>query len=460
VLVVGLGLMLVGPVSAQTFTVLHSFTPTSPSLPGRNSDGAYPDEGGLVLSNNTLYGSTVLGGLYGRGTIFKVNVDGSGFAALHSFSPIIDLNNPNYDGAEPLAGLILSGSTLYGVATYGGSGGNGTVFGVNTDGSGFRTLYSFTQFPFPFQTNDDGANPIAGVVLSGNTLYGTTYDGGTIGNGTLFAVNIDGTQFRTFSDGGFASDGVLTSSSNTLYGTTIFGGSSGNGTVFKVNTNGTGFTVLHTFTGIDGADSFAGMILSGNTLYGTTSSGGTSGEGTVFRVNTDGSGFVTLRSFTNSDGASPHAGLILLGNTLYGTAQFGGSLNSGTVFTIGTDGTGFSLLHTFTGGSDGATPVAPLILSGNTFYGTTSGGGSFGYGTVFSLSFTPQLTLIPSGPNLTLSWPTNYAGFDYTGFTLQSTTNLASPVWTTNLTAPVLVNGQYTVTNPISGTQQFFRLGQ
>ena len=93
--------------------------------------------------------------------------------------------------------------------------------------------------------------------------------------------------------------------------------------------------------------------------------------------------------------------------------------------------------------------------------GRRSDGGSSGNGTVFSLSFAPQLTIIPSGANVILTWPTNVAGFDYTGYTLQSTTNLvSSAVWTTNSPAPVVVNGQNTVTNPISGTQQFYRLSQ
>jgi hypothetical protein len=81
--------------------------------------------------------------------------------------------------------------------------------------------------------------------------------------------------------------------------------------------------------------------------------------------------------------------------------------------------------------------------------------GSWGAGTVFSIFVPPQLTITPSAANVILTWPTNF-----TGFTIQSTTNLTSPVWTTNLPAPVVVNGEYTVTNPISGTQQFFRLSQ
>src|SRR6266699_792366 len=80
---------------------------------------------------------------------------------------------------------------------------------------------------------------------------------------------------------------------------------------------------------------------------------------------------------------------------------------------------------------DGAFPDGGVILSGNTLYGTASAYGAGGSGTVFSISFTPQLTITLSATNVILTWPTNVAGFDYTGFTLQSTTNLVSPaVWT------------------------------
>jgi uncharacterized repeat protein (TIGR03803 family) len=139
----------------------------------------------------------------------------------------------------------------------------------------------------------------------------------------------------------------------------------------------------------------------------------------------------------------------------------GGSSGHGTVFAMNTDGTGFTTLHNFTGGKDGANPQAALILSGNTLYGMARYGGIHGDGTVFSLSFPPQLAIIPSETNVILTWPTNYAGFDYTGYTLESTTNLgSSAVWTTNSPPPVVVNGQNTVTNPISGSQTFFRLSQ
>src|ERR1035437_102550 len=192
------------------------------------------------------------------------------------------------------------------------------------------------------------------------------------------------------------SDGVnpyagLILSGNTLYGTAFQGGSSGAGTVFAVNTNGTGFTNLHSFNYSDGANPQAGLILSGNTLYGAAYGGGSSGAGTVFAVHTDGTGFTNLYSFTaapgssaNSDGAKPQAGLILLCNTLYGKAAYGGSSAYGTVFKLNADGTGFTNLHSFNY-SDGVNPRAGLILSGNTLYGTAYYGGSSGNGTVFAV---------------------------------------------------------------------------
>jgi uncharacterized repeat protein (TIGR03803 family) len=233
--------------------------------------------------------------------------------------------------------LILSGNILYGTANQGGTNGGGTVFAVNTNGTGFTTLYSFTgrSGSYPTITNSNGAYPVGGLILSGNTLYGTASSGGSSGNGTIFAVSTDGTGFtnlHTFTVGfgsysgpggpvatntdGADPCGGLVLSGNTLYGTAVSGGSSANGTVFKVNTDGTGFTTLHSFTASsdyslgnysrylypttnsDGAWPKAGLILSGNTLYGTTSSGGSSGGGTVFAVNTDGTCFATLCSFS------------------------------------------------------------------------------------------------------------------------------------------------------------------
>src|SRR5439155_649503 len=203
----------------------------------------------LVLSGGTLYGTASHGGISMHGTVFRVNTDGTGFTTLHSF-------NYDSDGASPQAGLIVANSTLYGTAAYGGSGpGNGTVFAVNTDGTGFTNLYSFTALvydPNAGRTNSDGAYPHAGLVLSGNTLYGAAYSGGSAGQGTVFALS----------------------------------------------TNGTGFTNLHSFNYVygDGSNPRASLILSGNTLYGTAYDGGS------FAVDTDGTGCRKVLCFAGHSG--------------------------------------------------------------------------------------------------------------------------------------------------------------
>jgi uncharacterized repeat protein (TIGR03803 family) len=467
--IVVLASMLASALPAQTFKTLHSFTATDSN--SVNSDGANPDCG-LVLSGNTAYGTTAGGGS-GYGTVFSVNTDGIGFTTVYTFTG-------GSDGAKPWGRLVLSGNTLYGMTAGVVGLSYGTLFSVNTDGTGFTTLYSFTG-------GSDGAYLNGGLVLSGNTLYGSARRGGDSGNGTVFKVNTDSSGFTTLysftapppyapftnSDGAQPSYcAVLSLAGGTLYGETWIGGGSGDGTVFKLNTDGTGFTDLHNFTGSDGFDPNGGLVLSGDTLYGTATGGGSSGKGTVFEVNTDGTGFNNLHNFTGSDGGSPGEPLRLVGlnssgGTLYGTTQHGGDANNGTVFRVNTDGGAFTRLYSFTASlgswpsltnNDGAVPLGGgLILANNMLYGTTLSGGSSGNGTIFSISLPstspPQLGITPVGQNVVLVWPTNA-----TGFTLQSTTNLGSPVWTTNLPAPIVIDGQNTVTNVVSGTQQFFRL--
>jgi uncharacterized repeat protein (TIGR03803 family) len=368
------GELTVNPV--PNFTILHTFTATSGSRfgPFVNTDGANP-EAGLIISGNILYGTAMGGGSSGDGTVFAVNINGTGFTNLHSFA--------YSDGAEPEAGLVLSGNTLYGTTPFGGSPGVGTVFAVNTDGTGFTTLHSFDS--------SDGGNPVAGLILSGNTLYGTANQGG---------------------------------------GSNV-------GTVFAVNTDGTGFTTLHSFDSSDGSNPNAGLILSGNTLYGTTSTGGSSGRGTVFAVNTNGTGFTTLYNFTlGSNGNDPAAGLILSGNALYGTA-YGGSSGEGTVFAVNTNGTGFTTLYNFTLGSDGVEPqYAGLILSGNTLYGTTYKSGTFGNGTVYGLSLAlPAPTFSGLTASQSIAYGTN-------AITLAGSVSAQGPIYpASGETVTVSING-------------------
>jgi uncharacterized repeat protein (TIGR03803 family) len=388
ILAFAVALTLATNVSAQTLTTLHNFT---------GNDGASPAFG-LTLSGNTLYGTTTWGGTGDSGTIFKVSTDGTGFTVLYKFSPQDPVSDTNSDGAEP-SGLTLSGNTLYGTTAWSGTGDSGTVFKVNTDGTGFTVLHSFSAHD-AWWVNSDGIPGDQSLVLSSNTLYGTGATGGNFySNGTIFSVNTDGSEFRVlFSPSGsqvWGHPGGMILSGNALYV------SAGGGSVLKINTDGSGLRRLAGFPNLDGP--FYALILSGNILYGTTEGSG-SDESTVFAVNTNGSGFETLHSFTNNEqGVS---GLILAGDTLYGSTSGGGRSGGGTIFAIDTDGTHFRNLYSFTAfsgatrtNSGGFSPNGgPLVLSGNTLYGTAFYGGSSGNGTVFALSLTPSAPVIRTQP--------------------------------------------------------------
>ena len=468
-LAVGLSCFLAAEAIAQRVTVLHTFT---------GPDG-YNPRAGLILGGKTLYGTTYWGGGPGNGTVFAVNLDGSGFRTLHQFTPVLGHNYTNGDGANPATGLVLSGRTLYGTVYGGGGYGWGAVFAIDIDGSNFVVLHSFTR-------GEDGAFPNGKLLFHDNVLYGSTeYGGSPADSGVAFKLNVDGTGFTTLhvftgfglegGDGRLALVGAV--ASDLLYGTTVSGGKAANGSVFVLNTNGSGFNTLYAFSAEvlnssnvyvngDGANPFAGCVLSRSTLYGTAQSGGDVRLGTVFSVNVDGSGFTTLHSFNNNDGSYPYGALSLSGEMLYGTTSWGGSLGSGTVFAIRTNGADFTSIYNFTDDStpgtnrDGAFPSSDLVVTGDALYGTASFGGPSDKGTVFTISLSPQLGIISAGTNVIVSWPMAYAGFDYSKYRLQWTTNLASPVWRAISQGPVLVDGLNTVTNPIGAYQQFFRLIQ
>ena len=151
------------------FSLLHSFV-------AANGDGWAP-VGSLTLFGSTLYGMTRQGG-GAAGTIFRINVDGTGYSLFHSFTGM-----SGGDGANPVGDLLLLGSTLYGTTPIGGPANLGTIFEIGTDGSGYTVLHSFAG------GSTDGANP-AGLIFSGSSLYGMTGTGGTSNLGTIYSFPI------------------------------------------------------------------------------------------------------------------------------------------------------------------------------------------------------------------------------------------------------------------------------
>jgi uncharacterized repeat protein (TIGR03803 family) len=389
--------LIVSHAQAVTLTALVSFAGTN---------GAFPSAGLIQAKDGNFYGTTASGGPGGYGTVFRMTPSGT-------FTNLIAFNSTN--GAGPRAGLVQgTDGSFYGTTYNGGSNNAGTVFQLTTN----RALTTLVTLTFA----NTGAYPIAGLIQGqdGN-FYGTTAIGGTNSGGTAFQVmtNRTLTPLVSFNITGNVGNspyaGLVQVSDGTLYGTTYQGGTNGFGTIFKVTTNGT-FLPLHSFNGTnDGANPSAGLVQGQDgSFYGTTFNGGTNGYGTVFRFATNGA-LATLVSFGNTNGAYPQAA-VLQGSdgSLYGTTYAGGAytnlsgLGYGTVFKLGTNG-GLTTLISFDG-TNGSSPEAGLIqgADGN-LYGTTAMGGTNGHGTVFRLTITapppPEFQAVRKiGATLTMTW--------------------------------------------------------
>jgi len=364
-------------------TVLYSFP--------EGTNGAYPYTGVVRDSAGNLYGTAATGGQFGYGLVYQVSPDGRE-TVLHSFSG-------GTDGMEPDSGLLRdSAGDLYGV-TFAGGAGFGTVYKI--DASGQETvLYSFTG-------GADGRAPWGGLVEdpAGN-LYGATAVGGGAGYGVVFQLNSSGRETVLYSfpwsDGFEPYAGVIRDSAGNLFGTTLTGGASGAGAVYKITAAGTE-TILYSFSGgVDGGSPLGGLVLdAAGYLFGTTYEGGTGSAGVVFSVNATGRETV-LHSFTGSyawgpDGYGPQGSLArnAAGN-LYGTTYYGGSNGYGTVYEVSAAGQE-TVLYSFVGGLDAARyPSAGVTLdSAGNIYGTTQSGGE-GFGAVYRLDSAGNETLLHS----------------------------------------------------------------
>lgn len=302
---------------------------------------------------------------------------------------------------------------LFGTALTGGPAGDGLIYEmVHSNGTYAASPVIIASF-----NGSDGSAPRGGLITdSAGDLFGTTYSGGPSDNGTVFEITNSGGTYATLpislasfsgSDGANPQGNLIADAAGNLFGTTYSGGASGDGTVFEIARTATGYAatplVLTSFSGTDGQNPAAGLMIDNNgNLYGTTSGGGSAGVGTVFEItNTNGTyaaAAATLADFgegtSGSDYAADPAGSLIADSAgdLFGTTQQGGTVAAGTVFEIVNAGGTYSstpvILASFSN-TGGEAPAANLIAdaAGN-LYGTTAWGGANNDGTVFEIANT------------------------------------------------------------------------
>jgi uncharacterized repeat protein (TIGR03803 family) len=326
------------------------------------------------------------------------------------------------DGSSPLGGLLRDGNgNLYGTTTLGGAQGFGAVFELKRNGDSwtYQVLHNFCT------SCGDSAFPQSKLVLdTAGNLYGTAPSNGELDCGFAFRLspNADGSKWKlkrlhsfcAFDGDGSHPNAGLTYAGATsgapydgvspLYGVTIGGGANGGGTVYEIQPSDAHWKerVIYSFcpdkgSCSDGAAPQGDLLLdSAGNLYGNTFRGGAAGDGTVFELSPRAGRWrqEVLHSFCTAgdclDGSFPEGGLAMdAGGNLFGTTTGGGDEGGGTLYRLARRHGGWdeTVLHSFCSSdcTDGSSPVAgPLIDADGSLFGTTEEGGA-GAGTVYRL---------------------------------------------------------------------------
>ncbi|GAB5528639.1 MAG: hypothetical protein Roseis3KO_04160 [Roseivirga sp.] len=319
-----------------------------------------------------LWGVTSVDGENGYGTVFHLNTDGTGFTKVHDFSG---------DHGYPFASLTYGDGKLWGM-TMGRTGtptsreqaGHGAIFTLETDGSGFKNLHAFI--------GSDGSMPLGELIEHGDRIWGMTYQGGKHNQGVIFSIKPDGTAFRKEHDFDKAS-GAMPRNSLLVYrgkfwGTTSRGGDNNMGVIFNLNLDGTGYKKVYDFERTNGGEPESGLTLYRGKFWGMTARGAAHNEGSLFSINTDGSRFTKHHDFIY-----PTLGdLIVSNDKLWGMMSLRGDHNAGVIFTM--DAIGYKAVHHFKK-ANGRFPEGNLVESAGQLWGMTRFGGANDTGVLFSI---------------------------------------------------------------------------
>jgi uncharacterized repeat protein (TIGR03803 family) len=426
--------------SAQTVNTIHSFN---------GSDGSYPEY--VVLTqggDGLLYGTASSGGNFGFGTIFKQRTAGTGFVTLYNFTG-------TDDGAYPIAGLTLAwNGSFYGTTIEGGAYNSGEIFKM-TPGGILTVLYSFTGGADGIGPPAPPIEAIDGNFY-GTTIGETFVVFPTIYKLTPAGVLSTVYTFPDTYDFPFAP--LLQTADGYLYATSGNGGSSNCGQIIKLTMSGV-VKAIHSFDCNAGGVTPVGAPIQardGN-LYGTTLHGGTYDAGIIYKLDGKTGSFSVLYNFGSipNDGYGPQASLTEGSDgNLYGGTAIGGTANAGTLFQVTSSGV-YAQLYSFPSVLSGQAQepyASPTQATGGAFYGATYIGGSLGLGSIYKLNMGlgPFITFVRSqgmigskaqilGQGLTGTTSVTFNGVAATKFSVVSDTYMTAVVPAGATTGAVVV---------------------
>jgi len=347
--------------------------------------------GSLTIVGNVMYGTASAGGANGFGYLFSISRNGTNFKDIFDFDDTGSVAN-KCNGKNPNGNLTYVNGKLYGFTNYGGLHSDGTIFSINTNGSGYEDLWDFTS--------SSGKWPYQGLLtLCGKKFFGTTNLGGAANFGVIFSIDTNGNNYTDLYDfldtgtvvgrydGQYPSTSTFSVINGRLYGMTTNGGAYGYGEIYAIDTNGKDYMDLLDFDNINyGASPQGALLLSGHKFYGMTSLGnsGYSSYGSIFSIDTNGTAYQTLANLASTNGATPNGDLAISPKgKLYGMTYAGGTSGYGVLFSMDTNGQGYKVLASFTGTANGSFPEGNVTVERDTLFGITQKGGTSNVGAIF-----------------------------------------------------------------------------